>query len=58
MPHLFGYARVSATDQSLATQVENLAHAGYSRIFQEHELKACVTPGSPSYLPPCAQVTR
>ncbi len=35
MQHTFGYARVSATDQNLATQVEDLAQAGCSRIFQE-----------------------
>lgn len=35
MQHTFGYARVSATDQNLATQVEDLTHAGCTRIFQE-----------------------
>lgn len=33
--HTFGYTRVSATDQNLATQVEDLTHAGCTRIFQE-----------------------
>lgn len=31
----FGYARVSATDQNLATQLDNLTRAGCARIFQE-----------------------
>ena len=35
MQHIFGYARVSTTDQNLATQVEDLTHAGCTRIFQE-----------------------
>jgi len=35
MQHTFGYARVSATDQNLATQVEDLTLAGCTRIFQE-----------------------
>jgi DNA invertase Pin-like site-specific DNA recombinase len=35
MQHTFGYARVSATDQNLATQLDDLTHAGCSRIFQE-----------------------
>jgi len=35
MQHTFGYARVSATDQNLATQVEDLTQAGCTRIFQE-----------------------
>jgi DNA invertase Pin-like site-specific DNA recombinase len=35
MQHLFGYARVSATDQNLATQLDELTRAGCSRIFQE-----------------------
>ena len=35
MQHVFGYARVSATDQNLATQVEDLTQAGCTRIFQE-----------------------
>ena len=35
MQHTFGYARVSATDQNLATQLDNLSRAGCVRIFQE-----------------------
>jgi DNA invertase Pin-like site-specific DNA recombinase len=35
MQHIFGYARVSATDQNLATQLDDLTHAGCLRIFQE-----------------------
>jgi DNA invertase Pin-like site-specific DNA recombinase len=35
MQHTFGYARVSAIDQKLATQVEDLTQAGCTRIFQE-----------------------
>ena len=35
MQHTFGCARVSATDQNLATQVEDLTQAGCTRIFQE-----------------------
>lgn len=35
MQHLFGYARVSATDQNLVTQVEDFTQAGCTRIFQE-----------------------
>lgn len=35
MQHIFGYARVSATDQNLATQVDDLTRAGCTRIFQE-----------------------
>jgi DNA invertase Pin-like site-specific DNA recombinase len=35
MQHTFGYARVSATDQNLSTQVEDLTHAGCTHIFQE-----------------------
>jgi DNA invertase Pin-like site-specific DNA recombinase len=35
MQHTFGYARVSATDQNLATQLDDLTRAGCSRIFQE-----------------------
>lgn len=35
MQHTFGYARVSATDQNLATQVEDLTQAGCTRIFRE-----------------------
>ncbi|MDJ0367920.1 recombinase family protein [Hymenobacter sp. H14-R3] len=35
MQHTFGYARVSATDQNLATQIEDLTRAGCTRIFQE-----------------------
>ncbi|MFD2722125.1 recombinase family protein [Hymenobacter monticola] len=35
MQQTFGYARVSATDQNLATQVEDLTQAGCTRIFQE-----------------------
>ena len=35
MQHTFGYARVTATDQNLATQVEDLILAGCTRIFQE-----------------------
>ena len=35
MQHTFVYARVSATDQNLATQVEDFTHAGCTRIFQE-----------------------
>lgn len=35
MRHILGYARVSATDQNLPTQVEDLTRAGRPRIFQE-----------------------
>jgi DNA invertase Pin-like site-specific DNA recombinase len=35
MQHTFGYARVSATDQNLATQLDDLTRAGCLRIFQE-----------------------
>ncbi|NML64416.1 recombinase family protein [Hymenobacter sp. RP-2-7] len=35
MQHTFGYARVSATDQNLDTQLEDLTRAGCTRIFQE-----------------------
>ena len=35
MQHIFGYARVSATDQNLDTQLDDLTRAGCSRIFQE-----------------------
>jgi len=33
MQPTFGYARVSTTDQNLATQVEDLTQAGCTRIF-------------------------
>jgi DNA invertase Pin-like site-specific DNA recombinase len=36
MQHTFGYARVSATDQNLATQLDDLTRAGCARIFQEN----------------------
>ena len=35
MQHTFGYARVSAADQNLATQVDDITQAGCTRIFQE-----------------------
>ena len=35
MQHIFGYARVSASDQNLDTQLDDLTRAGCSRIFQE-----------------------
>ena len=35
MQHTFGYARVSAIDQNLATQVEDLTQTGCTHIFQE-----------------------
>jgi len=35
MQHTFGYARVSATDQNLDTQLDDLTRAGCTRIFQE-----------------------
>jgi DNA invertase Pin-like site-specific DNA recombinase len=35
MQHIFGYARVSATDQNLDTQLDDLTRAGCTRIFQE-----------------------
>jgi DNA invertase Pin-like site-specific DNA recombinase len=35
MQHIFGYARVSATDQNLDIQLDDLTRAGCSRIFQE-----------------------
>lgn len=35
MQHIFGYARVSAVDQNLNTQLEDLKRAGCTRIFQE-----------------------
>jgi DNA invertase Pin-like site-specific DNA recombinase len=35
MQHIFGYARVSAADQNLDTQLEDLTRAGCTRIFQE-----------------------
>ncbi|WP_210521969.1 recombinase family protein [Hymenobacter terricola] len=35
MQHTFSYARVSAADQNLDTQLEDLARAGCTRIFQE-----------------------
>ena len=34
MQHIFGYARVSATDQNLDTQLDDLTRTGCSRIFQ------------------------
>ncbi|MGI4869647.1 MAG: recombinase family protein [Janthinobacterium lividum] len=45
MQHTFGYARVSATDQNLDTQVEDLTRAGCSRIFQDRTY-AVVAPSS------------
>ena len=38
MQHIFGYARVSATDQNLNTQLEDLTRVGCSRTFQEKVL--------------------
>ncbi|MVN79215.1 hypothetical protein GO988_23025 [Hymenobacter sp. HMF4947] len=35
MQHIFGYARVSATNRNLATQLDDLTRAGCTRIFQE-----------------------
>jgi len=35
LQHTFGYACVSATDQNLDTQLEDLPRVGCSRIFQE-----------------------
>jgi DNA invertase Pin-like site-specific DNA recombinase len=35
MQHTFGYAHVSATNQNLDTQLDDLTRAGYMRIFQE-----------------------
>ena len=35
MQHTFGYARISATDRNLATQVDDLTRAGCTRLFQE-----------------------
>ncbi|WP_288423974.1 recombinase family protein [uncultured Spirosoma sp.] len=35
MQHIFGYARVSAVDQNLDTQLDDLTRAGCTRIFQE-----------------------
>ena len=35
MQHTFGYARVSAADQNLVTQVDDLTQAGCTRIFQK-----------------------
>ena len=35
MQHTFGYARVSASDQHLTTQLDELTQAGCTRIFQE-----------------------
>ena len=35
MKYTYGYARVSAADQNLNTQLEDLTRAGCSRIFQE-----------------------
>ena len=35
MQHIFGYARVSATDQNLDTQLDDLTRTGCSRIFRE-----------------------
>ena len=35
MQHTFGYAHVSAPDQNLVTQVDDLTQAGCTRIFQE-----------------------
>jgi DNA invertase Pin-like site-specific DNA recombinase len=35
MQHKFGYARVSASDQNLDTQLDDLTRAGCTRIFQE-----------------------
>lgn len=35
MQHTFGYARVSASDQNLDTQLDDLTRAGCTRIFQE-----------------------
>jgi len=34
MQHIFGYVRVSATDQNLDPQLDDLARAGGVRIFQ------------------------
>jgi len=33
MPHTFGYARVSASNQNLDTQLDDLTGAGCTRIF-------------------------
>ena len=33
--HTFDYAHVSTTDQNLTTQVKDLTHPGYTRMFQE-----------------------
>ena len=33
MQHTYGYARVSAADQNLDTQLEDLTRAGCVRIF-------------------------
>ena len=55
MQHTFGYARVSAADQNLDTQLEDLTRAGCSRIFQEKvsgtrtRSHAHATTGGPSY---------
>ena len=35
MQHTFGYARVSAADHNLDTQLDDLTRAGCTRIFQE-----------------------
>lgn len=35
MQHIFGYARVSAVDQNLDTQLDDLTRAGCTQIFQE-----------------------
>jgi DNA invertase Pin-like site-specific DNA recombinase len=35
MQHTFGYARVSATNQNLNTQLDDVTRAGCSRILQE-----------------------
>lgn len=47
MQHIFGYARVSATDQNLATQVEDLTKAGCTRTHSPvlDELLAVVREG-------------
>ena len=58
MQHAFGYASVSATDQNLATQVEDLTHAGCTRILQE-KVSGTRThrPASTSYWRPCGKAT-
>ena len=55
---IFGYARVSATDQNLATQLDDLTQAGCLRIFQEKvRARVPAVRRSRSYLLRCGRAT-